>query len=382
MKKSWKFLWVIVWAISLGVVVGCGRVKAGDTAALVGKVGVGSVAASEVSSGTRLVDNRVGKADSETSDGRKDVDAARSRKSRKFTICPGYLHGNVREKLVALTFDDGPSPYTLPILDILAEEQISGTFFVIGVNVLRYPDILRRAYREGHLIGNHTYQHRDLAKLDGHDASLALAQNSRIIYRRLGVYPRLYRAPYGSCNSESMRVARDLGLVSVNWSSVADDYHVQRTTAERIADEIMALVRPGAIIDLHDGGGDRHKTVDALRIIIRKLKERGYRFVSLAELIHQEPYYDSAQWRNILSRKDAREVRGLVEQNAFSVSSESKDERGCALNNDTVDGKACLDSDVKQLTETSASNKSQEQTVNLINDFADVMEHTIPQIRL
>ncbi len=242
--------------------------------------------------------------------------------AKRFIMCPGYAHGNRQARVVALTFDDGPSPYTEPLLDLLAQQQVPATFFVIGANVQRYPQLLRRIYQDGHLVGNHTYQHQNLAKLNEARARATLLRSAQLIHYYLGVYPRFFRSPYGACNPASLQAARELQLISVNWNATADDYHVARTSSQQIAAEIMRLVAPGSIIDLHDGGGDRHKTVAAVQLLIQWLRQAGYRIVPLSELIGQRPYYNQLEWSAILAKSpapaiaaEADEIEKTTEQN-------------------------------------------------------------------
>ncbi len=210
------------------------------------------------------------------------------------TTCKGTssLHNTTR-KVVALTFDDGPhEKYTKQILEILRLNDIKGTFFFVGKNVKQYPEVVKAVYLEGSVVGNHTYSHHQLNRLAGEGMEQEMTKTGELINKTIGVYPALFRPPYGACSAGSVRVARNLHLKTIMWSAMVDDYHVDRTTSVKIASQILNLVHPGAIIGLHDGGGKREKTVEALQIIIKVLKSEGYEFVTVPELLNIQPYLE------------------------------------------------------------------------------------------
>jgi len=211
--------------------------------------------------------------------------------SAPITTCKGISSLHTTKKVVALTFDDGPhKKYTEQILEILRLNNIKGTFFFIGKNAEEYPGIVRAAYRGGNVIGNHSYSHYHLNRLAGEEIEAQLAKTSETIRRIIGVYPLLFRPPYGACSAGSVRVAKNLHLKTIMWNAMVDDYHVDRTTSEKIAYTILKLVHPGAIIGLHDGGGNREKTVEALQIIINVLRSQGYEFLTIPELLDVQAY--------------------------------------------------------------------------------------------
>ncbi|MDR1057604.1 MAG: polysaccharide deacetylase family protein [Coxiellaceae bacterium] len=206
--------------------------------------------------------------------------------------CLGIKSARTTKKVVALTFDDGPSQYTKEILKVLEANNTKATFFVIGKNVIKYPQTVKEIHIKGNIVGNHTYSHPYLPNLSGDDIETELTKNSSLIFRIIGFTPRLFRPPYGSCSVKSRIVAKNLGLIPIFWSSITDDYRYQLTTSTKITLEIINLVRPGAIICLHDGGGNRKKTVEALKIIIFILKNEGYEFLTIPELLGI-PAYES-----------------------------------------------------------------------------------------
>jgi peptidoglycan/xylan/chitin deacetylase (PgdA/CDA1 family) len=187
------------------------------------------------------------------------------------------------EKVVALTFDDGPNPtYTRQILDILRRENAKATFFVIGRAAQAQPDLMRRIAAEGHEFGNHTWTHR-MRFADSAIAAQEIDNTSALIHRLTGKTTRLYRPPGGTLNNGLDARARGLGYAVVMWSH--DTFDWRRPTAAAIAQRAIANPQPGNIILMHDGGGDRRSTVAALPQIIQTLRQQGYRFVSVQELM-------------------------------------------------------------------------------------------------
>jgi peptidoglycan/xylan/chitin deacetylase (PgdA/CDA1 family)/glycosyltransferase involved in cell wall biosynthesis len=204
------------------------------------------------------------------------------------------LHGPEDAKVVALTFDDGPNePYTSEILDVLAREQVHATFFAVGVNVLTYPDAARRIVADGNIIANHSYDHSRLATaVDFRYSEVVRAQD--VIQQVTGVSPHFFRPPAGIHTPWQLRRVASTGLVAVNWDSEGYDWQ-RPNSPDRIAQKVLASVRPGSIILLHDGdethhGSDRSQTVAALPSIIETLRSEGYSFVTVPELLDTSAY--------------------------------------------------------------------------------------------
>jgi peptidoglycan/xylan/chitin deacetylase (PgdA/CDA1 family) len=201
-------------------------------------------------------------------------------------------HGSGAEKVVALTYDDGPNePYTGQILDVLRDEGVHATFFVVGMNAERAPATVRRIVAERHDLGNHSYAHRKrdtLLDLRYTDA----AKTNAILAGITGIVPRLYRAPNGFHTPWSMRAVGSRGLRVIGWDVESNDW--DEPGAETIVMRTMQRVHPGAIILLHDGdntrqGTDRGQQVAATRMLIDALKGQGYRFVTVSELLGLPP---------------------------------------------------------------------------------------------
>ncbi|SDE21525.1 polysaccharide deacetylase family protein [Sporomusa acidovorans] len=202
---------------------------------------------------------------------------------------PVISESRTNQKLVALTFDDGPyPPYTGQILDILKERQIPATFFVIGQNAAKYPDLIRRIAAEGHQLGNHTYHHVDLLKLDRQGIISEIEQTNQVIANTLGYAPHVIRPPHGFRDAVVMNVMAEYQLKVVEWSVSSRDW--VNPGAEVIAERTLGKVHNGSIILLHDGDGiaaalPRAQTVAAARIIIDRLLAQGYKFVTVDEIL-------------------------------------------------------------------------------------------------
>ena len=181
---------------------------------------------------------------------------------------------------VYLTFDDGPHPtYTPQVLDVLRRNGIRATFFQIGREVYRYGPLTTSAYQRGHSVQNHTWSHVDLRRQSWTGFRQQIVDTDRFIRARTGVTPRCLRPPYGATDALVRLRAASLGKTIKLWSVDPRDW--QRPGAWVIANRVLSQVRPGSVILLHDGGGNRSQTVAALWTIIRNLKARGYSFATM-----------------------------------------------------------------------------------------------------
>ncbi|WP_328471683.1 polysaccharide deacetylase family protein [Actinoplanes sp. NBC_00393] len=182
-----------------------------------------------------------------------------------------------RPKTVALTFDDGPSPYTPQVLDILRRNRVKATFCLLGNNVGDYRRTVRRIVREGHRICNHSRDHADFTKLSRTAARDNVERAQRKIRKAAGRSPKTFRFPYGASDPAARAVVRGEGLRILGWTVDTRDW--QGPPAPTITRRAVRDTRPGAVILMHDGGGDRRPTVASLPNTIRKLKAKGYVFV-------------------------------------------------------------------------------------------------------
>lgn len=187
-------------------------------------------------------------------------------------------------RVVALTFDDGPWPgQTARVLEILGERGVPATFFMLGHRVKLTPGLARSVAEAGHAIGNHTYGHPRLDKIPTSRVQQEIAGTNGIIRSVTGVRPQWFRAPGGHLDDRVSTVLRAEGLHSALWTVDPQDWR-DDATADSIAAQVLSGVRPGAVVLLHDGGGDQSATIDALPRIIDGLRAQGYQFVTLDEL--------------------------------------------------------------------------------------------------
>jgi peptidoglycan/xylan/chitin deacetylase (PgdA/CDA1 family) len=205
-------------------------------------------------------------------------------------------HGRRDTNAVALTFDDGPSPDTDRILDILAEHNLRATFFLIGRQVERFPQAARRIATEGHTVGNHSYTHPIYLYRSSRETYRQLQQAQEVIFGATGIRPEFARPPCGVRTPAYFSGARSLGLRTVQWDVAGFDW--KSNPPRIIARDVLRKVRAGSIILLHDGDSeskhDRRATAEALQFIITGLRSRGLRVVPLADLLQQADEYQTA----------------------------------------------------------------------------------------
>lgn len=190
------------------------------------------------------------------------------------------------QKLIALTFDDGPWPETTAqVLDILKKNNVIGTFFVVGQNVKHYPDLMKRIVAEGHAVGNHTWHHWYHA-MNPQTAAYEVENTTNLIYKTTGVRTALFRPPGGMMHNGVAAYARNSNYAIVMWSSDSVDY--SRPSVPRLINNVFRAAKPGGIVLMHDGGGNRSQTVQALPKIIETFRKQGYSFVTVSELLEME----------------------------------------------------------------------------------------------
>jgi peptidoglycan/xylan/chitin deacetylase (PgdA/CDA1 family) len=197
------------------------------------------------------------------------------------------LPGARDTKHCAITFDDGPSPWTGAVLDILAAEGVPATFFVLGVNVEQHPEIVQRAHAEGHAVGTHGMDHSKLTRA-GVPAIEQQVRGVTGLLERLGVAPApVYRPPHGCKSPGVLAVARRHGLTLWAWSRGVWD--TDRPDPAVLVRRATRLARSGMVLLLHDGRGverqpDITPMLDALPAILRELKRRGFAFVRVGDV--------------------------------------------------------------------------------------------------
>jgi peptidoglycan/xylan/chitin deacetylase (PgdA/CDA1 family) len=196
------------------------------------------------------------------------------------------------DKLVALTFDDGPDPDDTPrILDLLKQYDAKATFFTIGNKVLRYPELARREAAEGHELANHTYTHPLLgSRSSNSQISREISDTQRAILSVTGRNARLFRPPGGVFNGKVLEVSKKNNLQMVLWSWHQDTRDWARPGVNRIVQRMLRNTRNGDIILMHDYVDGSSQTVDALIRVLPEFQRRGYRMVTVSELLkHGKP---------------------------------------------------------------------------------------------
>ncbi|MEI6443266.1 MAG: polysaccharide deacetylase family protein [Nostocales cyanobacterium ELA583] len=211
------------------------------------------------------------------------------------------------KKVIALTFDDGPWPKsTVQVLDILKKNNIKGTFFVVGQNVKTYPDLTKRIVSDGHIIANHTWHHW-YHHMNAQAAAYEVANTNDLIYETTGVKPGLFRPPGGIMSNGVAAYAKSNKYAIIMWSADSMDY--SRPGVSRLMNNIFREAKPGGIVLMHDGGGDRSHTVKALPEIISKFQKQGYKFVTVPELLEMQD-----QHPELLAQKPPKAVKTLKSQ--------------------------------------------------------------------
>ena len=191
--------------------------------------------------------------------------------------------GPARPRRVALTFDDGPSDYTASVISELAHAGVHGTFFEVGQEIPGREAVMRSALAHGDELGDHSMHHTYLPSRSD------IAETARRIKDATGFRPCLFRPPGGAYNPSEVEAAQAERMSTVLWDVDPQDW--SRPGTDAIYERVVANVHPGAIVIMHDGGGDRSETVAALPRIISTLKARGYRLVTVSKLLHQPFVY-------------------------------------------------------------------------------------------
>jgi peptidoglycan/xylan/chitin deacetylase (PgdA/CDA1 family) len=199
------------------------------------------------------------------------------------------VRGGPSRREVAIGFDDGPWTDTPQFLTMLERARAHATFFMIGSQVsATYRSTMLRALRDGDVIGDHTWSHPDLTRSG--EVRSQLLRTIGAIRAQTGYTPCVFRPPYGAYDAPVVQVARSLGLATVLWNVDPTDWAEPGTGA--IVQRVLAQVRPGSIIISHDGGGPRWQTLAAYPQIIASLRARGYRIVTINELLGFRPVYE------------------------------------------------------------------------------------------
>lgn len=191
-------------------------------------------------------------------------------------------------KLIALTFDDGPyPPYTQKLLKLLAAKNVHATFFMVGENAAKHPETVKLVQAQGHLIALHAGYHKDLLKLSSSEAAANIAYGKETLQSITGTAPQYMRPPHGFKDWSTIKAINAAGMQVVNWSIIPRDW--TNPGVQVIADKVCENAAPGAIVLLHDGDSPknlapRDQTIEAVGLIIDRLRAEGYEFVTIEEL--------------------------------------------------------------------------------------------------
>lgn len=200
------------------------------------------------------------------------------------TICKA----DVKDKVVALTFDDGPDEVmTEKVLDVLKKYNIQATFFLVGSKVEQYPEIVKRIFAEGHIVANHTYSHSGKFPLQSaENVREELTKCADALQKAVGKKPKLFRPPFGVTNPIIGKAVRLLNLTAIGWSIRSLDT-VEGKTREGIVHKVQDKLHPGAIVLLHDRCADADVLLES---IIEEALKSGYSFTSLDKMINLQVY--------------------------------------------------------------------------------------------
>lgn len=201
---------------------------------------------------------------------------------------PVLTHVDTKDKVIALTFDDGPyPPYTQELLAVLKEKQVPATFFLVGENAVKHPELVQQLKTQGHEIALHANVHQDLLKLDKEQLQANITKGKTALEKISNTKINYMRPPHGFKDWAVMDAIENSGLKAVNWSIIPRDW--TNPGVDVITERVLKDAQPGAIVLLHDGDSpkqtaSREQTIKAAAIIIDKLREEGYTFVTISEL--------------------------------------------------------------------------------------------------
>ena len=195
-----------------------------------------------------------------------------------------FSRAYTQERVVALTFDDGPrEPDTRGLLEVLDREHVHGTFFMVGRAIERYPELASEVVRRGHQVGNHSYSHAHMVFVSAQFCRDEITRTDALLRQAGAKGPIRFRAPFGEKLWSLPWVLDEMHRLDVLSSVNSHDY--DRTDTERIVSTVMNQIHPGAVVGMHDGGGPHEQTIAAVEQLIPALRAKGYRFVTVDELL-------------------------------------------------------------------------------------------------
>jgi peptidoglycan/xylan/chitin deacetylase (PgdA/CDA1 family) len=189
------------------------------------------------------------------------------------------------QKVVAITFDDGPNPiYTAQVLDIFRESEGKATFFMIGEQMDQYPEMVKKVVEQGHEIGNHTYTHAKLSQLSPEECVEEIERTEKLIQELVGQKPVVFRPPYLDYNDDTILVMQQKDYPMIGALNMeAQDWEMPGV--DHILAKSRDCVKNGSILIFHDGYGDRSQTIEAVRTLVSELTSQGYQLVTVSELL-------------------------------------------------------------------------------------------------
>jgi peptidoglycan/xylan/chitin deacetylase (PgdA/CDA1 family) len=206
---------------------------------------------------------------------------------RTLAYTPGILVAGSQHREVALTFDDGPGPYTQQLVSVLNQMAAPATFFEVGAGEQYFSSGTREIVANGYPIEDHTWSHPMMSQLSAADQRSQITSEAREITKFGAAYPRLFRPPYGAWNNETIALLKQHRMLMVLWTVDTSDYRLPGV--DSITNTVVGGAKPGAIFLMHDAGGNRAETIAALPKIITDLRARGYKLVTVPQLILDNP---------------------------------------------------------------------------------------------
>jgi peptidoglycan-N-acetylglucosamine deacetylase len=206
---------------------------------------------------------------------------------RTIATTPYVRVAGAQHKEIALTFDDGPGPYTPQVLSVLERKNSPATFFEVGVEERYFHAATSQIVADGYPIGDHTEAHAPMSKLSPADQQTQLVQQISAMGAFGAAFPRMFRPPYGLFNAATLKLLKKYRMLMVLWTIDTSDY--RQPGVSTIVNSVLSAARPGAIVLMHDAGGVRTETVAALPRIISRLRARGYKLVTVPRLLLDNP---------------------------------------------------------------------------------------------
>jgi peptidoglycan/xylan/chitin deacetylase (PgdA/CDA1 family) len=207
--------------------------------------------------------------------------------NRTLAYTPYVRVAGAQHREIALSFDDGPGPYTTQVVSILDQLNVPATFFEVGVSEHYFHQGTSEIVAHGYTIGDHTYSHAPMSQLSAGDQQSQLLQETRAIGKYGAPFPRLFRPPYGLWNNTTLTLLHKYRMLMVLWTVDTSDYRLPGIPS--IIDSVVSGAQPGAIILMHDAGGNRTETIAALPKIVEDLRAKGYRLVTVPKLLLDNP---------------------------------------------------------------------------------------------